>query len=92
MVGNCYRLTKSTVGVRESKQGQVLHKLLTDSMVSVHSLSEDGRSVQVDAAEVSLTLFTQDLVRFATLVASATKATNFAPAVPSLTATSAEKS
>lgn len=68
LVGNRYRLSKSLVGVRESTQGQVLYTLQTDSVVSVNSFLEEGRSVQVDAEQVSLSLFTQDLIRFAELV------------------------
>ena len=73
MVGNRYRLSKPTVGVRESSQGQVLHTLLLDSIVSVRSFSDDGRSVYVDSEEVSLTLFTHDLLPFAALVAAPEK-------------------
>lgn len=68
MIGNRYRISKPTVGVRESSQGQVLHTLLPDAVVAVRSVSDDSRSVQVDAEEVSLTLVTQDLLRFAALV------------------------
>jgi hypothetical protein len=55
MVGNRYRVSKPTVGVRESCNGRVLHTLRLGSIVSVNSLSEDGRSVHVDSAGVNLT-------------------------------------
>ena len=60
------------VGVRESRQGQVLYTLQTDSIVSVSSLLEEGRSVQVEGADGSLILFTHDLIRSAAPVETET--------------------
>lgn len=68
MTGNYYRISKPIVGVRESSRGQVLHTLLLDSIISVRSFSDDGRSVYVDSEEVGLTLFTHDLIQSAILV------------------------
>lgn len=68
MIGYRYRIAKPTVGVRESSKGRVLYNLPLDSIVSVRSFSEDGRSVHIDSDGVSLTLFTQDIVERTTLV------------------------
>ena len=68
MIGHRYRIKKPIVGIRETCQGRVLHTLPLDSIVSVTSFSEEGRSVHVDSAGVSLTLFKRDLVERATQV------------------------
>ena len=68
MIGHLYRIKKPIVGIRETCKGRVLYTLPLDSIVSVHSFSEEGRSVGVDSAGVSLTLFKRDLVERATLV------------------------
>jgi hypothetical protein len=68
LIGHRYRIKKPTVGIRETCKGRVLHILPLNSIVWVTSFSEEGRSVHVDSAGVSLTLFQRDLVERATLV------------------------
>jgi hypothetical protein len=68
LIGHKYRFGQRTLGVWESRTQRVLYHLPVEAVVSVDSFSEDGCFVRVNWEGASLTLFTQDLIKRATLV------------------------
>jgi hypothetical protein len=67
LIGNCYRFQKRTLAIRENSERRLLH-IPAGSIVSVSSLSEDGRFVRLEWEGTELAVFTQDFVERTLLV------------------------
>lgn len=68
LIGNRYHFHRATLAVREGSERRLLQVIPVGSVVTVSSLSEDGRFMGVHWGGVTLMLFTQDFVERARAV------------------------